>query len=115
MNPLVSVCIPCYNAQNTIERTIWSVLKQTYSNIEIIISDNASTDKTVEVVRQIEDERVRIFINETNLGMAKNFQAALSRASGKYIKCLCADDIITPDCIEKQVNVFLQHPSDNIV
>ncbi|MBR6131253.1 MAG: glycosyltransferase family 2 protein [Bacteroidales bacterium] len=115
MNPLVSVCIPCYNAQNTIERTIRSVLKQTYSNIEIIISDNASTDKTVEVVRQIQDERVKIFINETNLGMARNFQVALSRASGKYIKCLCADDIITPDCIEKQVNVFLQHPNDNIV
>ncbi|MBO6051290.1 MAG: glycosyltransferase family 2 protein [Bacteroidales bacterium] len=115
MNPLVSICIPCYNAQGTIGKTIQSVLNQTYTDLEIIISDNDSTDQTIKVVRQIQDERIKLFINDTNIGMARNFQAAISHATGKYIKCLCADDIITPDCIEKQVNTFLSHPNDKIV
>lgn len=115
MAPLVSICIPCYNSENTIGKTIQSVLDQTYSNIEIIISDNASTDHTTEVVSAFTDSRIKLFVNDSNLGMFRNFQAALSRASGKYVKCLCADDVITPDCIEKQVNAFLQHPNDNIV
>lgn len=115
MTPLVSICIPCYNSENTIGRTIQSVLDQTYPNLEIIVSDNASTDRTVEVVRQIQDDRIKLFINETNVGMTKNFKAAISRSSGRYVKCLCADDIIAPECVEKQVNAFLSHPSDNIV
>lgn len=115
MTPLVSICIPCYNAQTTIERTIRSVLTQTYSNIEIIISDNASTDRTVDAVQKIQDERIKLFVSETNLGMARNFKASISHASGKYVKCLCADDTITADCIEKQVNAFLSNPDDNIV
>lgn len=115
MNPLVSICIPCYNAQQTIERTIQSVLNQTYTNLEIIISDNASTDQTVDVVRSIKDSRIRIYSNETNLGMVQNFQKSLSYAKGQYVKCLCADDTITNDCIEKQVNVFLSFPKDHIV
>lgn len=115
MAPLVSICIPCYNSENTIGKTIQSVLDQTYSDIEIIISDNASTDQTADVVRNFTDSRIKLFVNDSNLGMFRNFQAALSRASGKYVKCLCADDVITPDCIEKQVNAFLQHPNDDIV
>ena len=115
MDPLVSICIPCYNSENTIGRTIQSVLDQTYTNIEIIISDNASTDHTADVVRTFTNNRIKLFVNESNLGMIHNFQIALSRATGQYVKCLCADDIITPDCIEKQVNVFLSHPDDNIV
>lgn len=115
MTPLVSICIPCYNSENTIGRTIQSVLEQTYPNLEIIVSDNASTDRTVEVVRKFSDNRIKLFVNDCNLGMIQNFQIALSRASGQYVKCLCADDTIAPDCIEKQVGAFLQHPNDNIV
>lgn len=115
MTPLVSICIPCYNSENTIGRTIQSVLEQTYPNLEIIVSDNASTDRTVEVVRKFSDDRIKLFVNDCNLGMIQNFQIALSRASGQYVKCLCSDDTITPDCIEKQVDVFLSHPNDNIV
>lgn len=115
MNPLVSICIPCYNSASTIEKTIQSVLNQTYTNLEIIISDNASTDQTADVIRKITDSRIKFYVNETNLGLIQNFQIVLSYATGQYVKCLCADDIITPDCIEKQVDAFVQHPNEKIV
>lgn len=115
MSLLVSICIPCYNSQNTIEKTIQCVLDQTYTNIEIIICDNASTDKTIETIKQFQDDRIKLYANETNIGMINNFQKALSLASGKYVKILCSDDIISPNCIEKQVAAFENNSDKNIV
>lgn len=115
MEHLVSICIPCYNAGETIKETIQSLINQTYSDFEVIISDNHSTDNTIEIIKSFHDDRIKIFENESNLGVIQNYHLALSRATGKYVKLLCADDIITPDCIEKQVNVFLSHPNNNIV
>ena len=115
MDHLVSICIPCYNAGETSKETIQSLINQTYSDFEVIISDNHSTDNTIEIIKSFHDDRIRIYENESNLGVIQNYHLALSRATGKYVKLLCADDIITPDCIEKQVNVFLSHPNDNIV
>ncbi len=112
--PLVSICIPCYNAEATILDTIQSVVTQTYTNIEIIITDNQSTDNTTAKVRAIEDPRIKLFVNPSNVGMSCNFEIAVSKASGKYIKMLCADDLITPDCIEKQVSAFLNN-AENVI
>ena len=111
---LVSVCIPCYNAEKTIEKTILSVLNQTYSNIEIIICDNKSTDHTVQIIHSISDSRLKLYKNETNIGIVLNFQKSLSYATGQYVKMLCADDIISLDCIEKQLNAFIKNKDKNI-
>ncbi len=115
MEHLVSICIPCFNAGETIKETIQSLINQTYSDFEIIVSDNHSTDNTIEIIRSFHDERIKIYENESNLGVIQNYHLALSRATGKYVKLLCADDTITPDCIEKQVDIFLSHPNDSIV
>ena len=72
-NPLVSICIPAYNSAPFIERTIRSALKQTYDNIEVVVVDDCSSDNTVQVVQSIEDERVRLICNESNLGMTGNW------------------------------------------
>lgn len=113
--PLVSVCIAVYNAEKTIKETILSVIGQSYSNIEIIVNDNCSTDATMMIVKDIKDSRIQVFSNSTNLGMSKNFDIAVSKASGDYVKLLCADDLITDDCIEKQVKMMLEYVSSNVV
>lgn len=113
--PLVSICIPSYNASSYIADTIKSVLDQTYDNLEINISDDCSTDSTLEVVRSFADSRIKIHSHEQNVGASGNYNQAMSYATGKYIKLLCADDLISPDCIEKQVRVFEENPDKNIV
>ncbi|HPZ03004.1 MAG TPA: glycosyltransferase family 2 protein [Bacteroidales bacterium] len=113
--PLVSVCIPTYNAENSIVNTLNSVINQTYQHLEIIVCDNQSTDNTVELVRTIEDDRIQLSVNSENFGMVGNFNIVLSKANGVFVKLLCADDVIETDCIEKQVNVFLDNPNSNIV
>lgn len=104
--PLVSVCIPTYNASATIIETLNCVINQTYKHIEIIVCDNQSTDCTVELIKKIPDDRIQLYINTENYGMLENFNIVLNKAKGKYVKLLCSDDRISIDCIEKQVNIF---------
>jgi glycosyltransferase involved in cell wall biosynthesis len=114
-HPLVSICIPCYNTEKYITETLNSVLEQTYKNLEIIVCDNCSTDNTYEVLKSFNDPRIKIFQNESNIGFLANSKKVLSLASGCYIKWLCADDLLMPDCIEKQVEVFERNIDKNIV
>ncbi len=93
---LVSVCIPCYNAAGFIGETIRSVLDSTYSNLEIIVSDDASTDGAMEIVEGFDDERIRLFRNETRLGVPKNWNRAMEKAKGEYIGLLNHDDLYGP-------------------
>ncbi|MCL2027881.1 MAG: glycosyltransferase [Bacteroidales bacterium] len=115
MQPLVSICIPCYNAAPFIGETLQSVLAQTYTNLEIIICDDQSKDNTIEIVKTFSDPRISIHVNEQNLGSSGNYNKALSYATGTYAKLFCADDLITPDCIEKQVRAFEENSDKNIV
>jgi len=105
-NPLVSVCIPTYNSASFIRDTLACVLNQTYPNIEINISDDASDDNTIAIVESISDARIVLKKNTSRLGLEGNWNSALSMAKGTYIKMLCADDILDRTCIEKQVSVF---------
>ena len=105
--PLVSVCIPSYNNEKYITETIQSVLNQTYSNFEIIIVDDCSLDKTVEVIKLFSDERIVLYQNTVNMGMHGNWNKVLSLANGEYIKLLCGDDLIYPNCIAEEVKAFL--------
>jgi teichuronic acid biosynthesis glycosyltransferase TuaG len=108
-NSLVSVIIPSFNSEKYISETIQSVQKQTYKNWEIILVDDASTDKTVTIINEImiEENRIQLFTLNTNsgTGMARNF--ALSKAKGRYISFLDADDVWKPQKLEKQIH-FLQ-------
>ena len=109
--PLVSVCIPAYNNAAYIKETIDSILNQTYQNLELVICDDKSKDGTVKVVEQIRDERIKLYKNEKNLGMAGNWNNCLRKCSGEFIKLICADDMLAEDCLEQEVRALLEHPS----
>jgi len=113
--PLVSVCIPAYNAAPFIAEAIESVVTQTYRNWELLIIENCSNDGTSEVIQrlatELSDSRISVFRNESRLGMAENWNEALSYAHGKFIKLLCADDLLYPTCLETQVKILIEHPT----
>lgn len=113
--PKVSVLIPTYNYAHFLDETIQSVLDQTYTDFELIIVDNHSTDNTDEVVKKyLADDRVRFYVNETNVGLGGNWNKCLDYARGKYIKFLCADDKFHPQLLEKFVPVMDQYPNVSI-
>ncbi|MFB3923208.1 MAG: glycosyltransferase family 2 protein [Terriglobia bacterium] len=106
----VSVCIPTYNSARYVRECIASVLAQTFADFELIVSDNASTDATCDIVRSFSDGRIRLHRLDRNMGMAFNFNHAASRAQGKYVKFLCYDDLLDPTCLEKQVTSLEEAP-----
>lgn len=113
--PLVSVCIPAYNSAIYIKKTMESVLSQKYENIELVVVDDCSRDNTVEVVRSVDDPRVRLVQNTENLGMTGNWNKCLAEAKGDYIKLICADDILYEDSIKKELGALLKHPEVTLV
>lgn len=108
--PLVSICIPTYNRKHTIEKTIHSALGQTYSNIEVIVSDNASTDGTEELINAIKGRRLHYQRHPTNTGAVYNGISAINASTGKYVLLLSSDDYIEPRLIERAVAVLEKHP-----
>jgi glycosyltransferase involved in cell wall biosynthesis len=104
--PKVSIGIPVYNGKDTIKETIDSVLNQTFQDFEIIIVDNQSTDNTVEIVRQYTDPRIKLFINDTNIGIIPNWSRVMELSTGKYVKVLPADDFLYPTCLELQTKIL---------
>lgn len=107
--PLVSVIIPAYNAEAFIEKTLDSVLSQTYKNIEVLVIDDGSQDRTAETVERValRDRRV-ILLRQANAGVAAARNLAIQKSRGEYIAPIDADDIWFPQNIEKQVQYMLQ-------
>ena len=110
LKPLVSIVIPMYNAEKYIKEAILSITNQTYKNLEIIIIDDCSKDKSVEIVKSIEDDRIILIKNDENLQQPKTRNKGLMLAKGKYIANMDADDISVQDRIEKQVAFMEKHP-----
>lgn len=90
-NPKVTIAIPAYNNERVIEQTIRSAMQQEYPDREILVIDDASTDKTVDIVRQFPD--VRLIVNEENMGIGLNLAKLMNEARGKYVVYLCGDDL----------------------
>ncbi len=109
--PLVCICIPTYNAETTIRETLDSILKQTHQNLVVLISDNASTDETLNVIRSFEDSRVHIYINTDNVGGEENFNRCIKLAHGQYTAIFHADDIYEPNMIAQQLNFLKANPN----
>jgi glycosyltransferase involved in cell wall biosynthesis len=108
--PLVSVCIPTYNAAGFVRETIQSVLDSTYTNLEVIVSDDASTDDTLAVLGDFRDRRLVVHQNADALGPPRNWNAALARASGEYAGLLNHDDLYGPFWITYAMHVMQAHP-----
>jgi len=111
---IVSVIMSAYNAANFISEAIESVLVQTCTSFELLIVDDCSIDDTASVVNSYNDKRVLLFQNEERKGLTKNLNFLLSKARGKFIARLDADDVCMPDRLEKQV-FFLEHNMATVV
>jgi glycosyltransferase involved in cell wall biosynthesis len=107
--PLVSVCIPAYNAESTIGDTIRSLLDQTYENFEVVVVNDCSNDNTEKVVKEFSDPRIRFINNDRNLGINANWQKTILEARGRYVILLGHDDMLMPYCLERLVDVFERH------
>lgn len=116
-DPKISVCIPSYNYARFLPDAIESVLGQTVSDFELVIVDNRSEDDTPEVVARYaqRDGRIRFLVNETNVGSIENFNRCFGHARGRYVKALCADDMLEPSCLEKSADVLDRYPAVNLV
>jgi glycosyltransferase involved in cell wall biosynthesis len=110
MQPLVSICIPAYNAERFIAETLESALNQTYPNTEVIVSDDASRDSTGKIVKGYSSRGVRLIKQPRNLGMHANWNAVIRASSGKYVLKLDADDLLHPDHVREQIKVFESYP-----
>lgn len=109
---LVSVLMTVYNREKYISEAIESVLASSYTNFELIIVDDQSTDRSVEIARKYEtqDKRIKVYVNEQNLGQFPNRNKAASYAKGKYLKYLDSDDIIYPHGLEVMVWAIEKFP-----
>jgi glycosyltransferase involved in cell wall biosynthesis len=108
--PLVSVLMTAYNREKYIDEAIESVLASSYRNLELIVVDDCSKDRSVEIARTYaaKDDRVKVYVNETNLGDYPNRNRAASLARGEYIKYADSDDIMFPSCLKKMVTPMIQ-------
>jgi glycosyltransferase involved in cell wall biosynthesis len=105
---LVTIGVPTYNSERYIKDCLDSILKQTYSNLEIIVSDNGSTDGTEEIVFSCKDPRIRFNKNPENLYCYGNYNAIINLAGGDLLAIYHSDDVYKPSIVEKEVE-FLRH------
>jgi glycosyltransferase involved in cell wall biosynthesis len=110
--PLVSVGLFVYNGERFIEETLYSILNQTFSDFELIISDNASTDRTGEISQAFarRDSRIRYYRSAKNMGAGRNIRRVYELATGKYYKQAAADDLLEPDFLRCCVEVLENDP-----
>jgi glycosyltransferase involved in cell wall biosynthesis len=113
MPPRVSVGLPVFNGENFISQTIASILAQTFTDFELIISDNASTDRTEAICRNYvaQDPRIRYYRNDRNLGAAANFNRVFALASSEYFKWAAHDDALAPEYLSECVKGLDDNPS----
>ena len=111
MTPLVSIIMPCYNAERYVAQSIESVLAQTYQNWELLITDDCSTDKSVEIISKYSknDERINVMVPDEHQGIARTRNMSISRARGRFVAFLDSDDIWYPEKLERQVNYMLEN------
>ncbi len=115
--PKVSVIMGIYNGEKTMRRAIDSIIEQTFTDWELVVCDDCSTDKTLEILSEYaeKDERIKVVRNEKNLRLAATLNHCLKEAKGEYIARMDADDICLPERFEKQVKYLDVHPEMAVV
>ena len=114
---MVSICIPVLNCRDYIEAAVLSADRQSFGDYEIVCVDNSSTDGTYEILEALEKkvQRLRLFRNDRTITMYENFNLGNKKAKGKYVKYLCADDLLHPDCLRLYVEPFERNPTIGLV
>src|SRR5262245_44849714 len=114
--PLVTIAIPTYNrAEATLSAALQSALDQTYHNIEVIVSDNASVDGTEALIRGYADSRIRYIRHPKNIGANNNFNFCVGEARGSYFLLLHDDDLIDADFVESCMNAVADDTGVGII
>jgi glycosyltransferase involved in cell wall biosynthesis len=108
--PAVSVAITAYNSGPWVAEAVRSALEQTVGDIEVVVVDDASTDDTYAAAAAVDDSRLRLYRNSTNLGEAANWNRTVSLCRSPLVKLLCSDDVLAADCVEKMSRLF-SHPA----
>ena len=111
--PHISVIVPVYNGEKTIRETVESVLNQTWQDFEIIIINDGSQDRTLDVISGIQDSRIKVF-SYPNAGQAASRNRGIGKASGEYIAFLDADDLWTADKLEAQYQALQENPEAKV-
>ena len=106
---LISVLLPCYNSELYIGEAIQSILEQTYTNFELIVLDDGSTDNSKSIIQGFEDSRIKLLCENKNKGIVYQLNKGIEQAKGEYIARMDADDVSFPERFQKQVD-FLENP-----
>lgn len=113
--PLVSVIMPVWNGDAFLREAIASVLSQTYTNIELIVVDDASTDGTEAILSEVRDRRVHVLRNPTNLGIGHSLLRAIDRSRGEYLARIDSDDLCLRSRIARQVRFMEKNPNVDVL
>ncbi len=111
-SPLISVLLSVYNDEKNIKKSIDSILLQSYKNIELLVMDDCSLDRTYEILNEITDRRIKIFRNKENQGLTKSLNTLIENSSGKILARQDSDDISLPSRLEVQYRNLLKYQLD---
>ncbi len=111
----ISIVTASYNYEKYIKETIHSILNQTYKDWEMIIVDDCSTDNSVDVIKSYNDDRIKLFVNEKNLGLKETLKHGIKEANSEWIAFLESDDVLAPDYLEKKVEIIKKYPDINLI
>jgi len=112
--PAISVCIPTYNGAKYIAQTIESILNQTFTDFEIIVSDDGSSDNTLEIVGSFNDPRIVRIDRLSKVGAEANWNNAVATASASLVKLVCQDDLLYPQCLEVEVQTMNKSENQDV-
>lgn len=112
---VITVGIPVYNGERFIAKAIKSVLNQTYKDFELIITDDGSTDMTVEIIKSFNDPRIKLVADGKNYGISYRLNQQINMANGEYFARMDADDIMFPERLERELNFLQQNQAIDIV
>ncbi len=118
---LVSICVITYNSEKTVIETLESIKRLNYNNLELIVSDDYSTDSTIDICEHWIEENKNVFYSsdiikaKQNTGVTGNVNRACKKASGKYIKIIGADDLLLPDYVDSCISYFKNHENCNVL
>lgn len=111
----LTVAIPVYNAEKTVAESIRSVLSQTYQDFELILTDDGSTDRSLDIIKSFEDSRIKIICDGQHKGLAVRLNEQIAAARGRFFARMDADDVMLPERLERQMEFFHRHPETDVL
>ena len=113
--PILTIAIPTFNSAHFLPDAINSIMRQGLNDFEILICDNASEDQTEELISSLQNRRIRYLRNRTNVGAQENGNLCMANARGRFVKLLCADDVLLDGVLRKQLMILQEHPEVVVV